>query len=176
MLSEAMKAEALEALSKKATQGLLIVPERDAHTDRTSAHVSNNLPSVFVACAGKPIEQREADTLFIASLWNAYRTGQLILAQPSGDEVEAVASLVAAATAVRNACLGTPVGGGDGGTYVPGNPTATELNNLTAAITALDAHRGKQCPTRDRRWRRRSRRSLALQIGATASTIGSPSL
>ena len=103
MLSEAMKAEALEALSKKATQGLLIVPERDAHTDRTSAHVSNNLPSVFVACAGKPIEQREADTLFIASLWNAYRTGQLILAQPSGDEVEAVASLGAAATAVRNA-------------------------------------------------------------------------
>lgn len=75
--------EALEALSKAATQGLLIVPERDAHTDRTSAHISRNELSVFIACAGKALEQREADTLFLASLWNAYRTGQLIHAVPS---------------------------------------------------------------------------------------------
>lgn len=51
---------------------------------------------------------------------------------------EDVASLVTAATAVRNACLGTPVGGGDGGTYVPGHPTMAELNNLTAAIIACE--------------------------------------
>lgn len=118
-MQDSITHEALEALSKRATQGLLIVPERDAHTDRTSAHVSNDLPSVFVACAGKPIEQREADTLFLASLWNAYRTGQLIhavpsetlspdairdclvttvlatTAPPSGDEVEAVARKLA---------------------------------------------------------------------------------
>lgn len=37
-------------------------------------------------------------------------------------------ALIKAAEAVRNACLGKPVGGGDGGTFVVGRPTADQLN------------------------------------------------
>lgn len=84
--------EALEALSKAATQGLLTIPEPDAHTAPTSAYVNRNDPSVFIACMGKPTSQREADTAFLVTLWNLYRTGHLVLVDDAA--VERVAELV----------------------------------------------------------------------------------
>lgn len=138
-MQDSITHEALEALSKAATQGLLIVPERDAHTDRTSAHVSNDLPSVFVACAGKPTEQREADTLFLAALWNAYRTGQLVPAQPSGDVVEAVARAI---KAKRDAMMRAEAEQSDGTLDYDEGPWEEWREEATAAITAYEAVSG----------------------------------
>lgn len=79
-MTEAMDlAKRLDELSKAATRGELIIPERDHVTDRTSAYVSKTEPSVFMACMGKPTSRREADTAFLVALWNAYRTGKLVV-------------------------------------------------------------------------------------------------
>jgi hypothetical protein len=57
-------------------------------------------------------------------------------------DVDANAHLIAAAPCLyealaelHGACLGTPVGGGDGGTYVVGSPSAASLNKALAALS-----------------------------------------
>jgi len=77
---DAMTAEQLEALSKAATQGLL------KPTAGTGAHVTPSEPSVFVACMGRSQEKRDASTAFLIGLWNAYRTGQLVMVDDAAVE------------------------------------------------------------------------------------------
>lgn len=95
--------EALEALSKKATPGLIEVLLPDTEYDHGVPLIATDYPGTFGPSNGlvlwatmqpteieaKDTECAEANAAFAAALWNAYRTGQLILAQPSGDEVEA---------------------------------------------------------------------------------------
>lgn len=96
------------------------------------------LEAAFVRLEGWPAALRESDLRVgalpsdIETIMEAYRTGQLILAQPSGDEVEACRYPVhGSVTHVRNVeCCD-----------FCGHPADTIP---TAAITALDAHRGKQ--------------------------------
>lgn len=97
--------EALEALNQKATQGLIEVLLPDTEYDHGVPLIATDYPGTFGPSNGlvlwatmqpteieaKDTECAEANAAFAAALWNAYRTGQLILAQPSGDEVEAVA-------------------------------------------------------------------------------------
>ncbi len=78
--------EALEALSKAAASGTLThAGWGDGSTQMGMTNIFNEDHEV---CLMECIP--EEDAAFICALWNAYRTGQLILAQPSGDEVEAV--------------------------------------------------------------------------------------
>jgi hypothetical protein len=53
----------------------------------------------------------------------------------------AAPELYEALAELHRACLGTPVGGGDGGTYAVGTPSAASLNK---ALAALAKARGEQ--------------------------------
>lgn len=55
--------------------------------------------------------------------------------QHKADQEELIAELVGMLTELRDAHFGKPVGGGDGGTYVSGHPTAEQLNRASALIT-----------------------------------------
>ncbi|QOV92585.1 hypothetical protein [Novosphingobium sp. ES2-1] len=89
-------------------------------------------------CDGSiPIEAAEK----LECIAGALRTGQLVHAVPSGDEVEAVAMAICGAS-------GDVWRTGEG-MRSPFAAQADRVNNhwrfkATAAITALDAHRGKQ--------------------------------
>lgn len=79
--------EALEALSKAAASGTLThAGWGDGSTQMGMTNIFNEDHEV---CLMECIP--EEDAAFICALWNAYRTGQLIHAVPSGDVVEAVA-------------------------------------------------------------------------------------
>lgn len=128
--------EALEALSKKATQGVWDIAAYYTGTGpdencRGLVEVED-FPIGIIDEEGATAESLSPNLEFIVTLVNAYRTGQLILAQPSGDEVEACRYPVhGSVTHVRNVeCCD-----------FCGHPADTIP---TAAITALDAHRGKQ--------------------------------
>lgn len=76
--------EALEALSKKAPQGEWRTRRLDQSTQI--------LAKIYV---GETPDYNGDAANFVVALVNAYRTGQLIHAVPSGDEVEAVARKLA---------------------------------------------------------------------------------
>jgi hypothetical protein len=107
--------EALEALSKKAEQ-----------TEDDIRYYSGG------SKYNEPLERLKD------ALVNAYRTGQLILAQPSEDEVEAVAELQLAAFLAGR---GSVVSMEHGTRTAKPAPTMDEFRQM--ARTALDAHRGK---------------------------------
>lgn len=101
--------EALEALSKKATQGTIEVLMPETEHDHGVPLIATDYPGTFGPSNGlvlwatmlpteitdKDTAQAEANAAFTAALWNAYRTGQLIPA-PSVDDavVERVARAI----------------------------------------------------------------------------------
>jgi hypothetical protein len=56
---------------------------------------------------------------------------------PASDVVE---RLVEAARAIHRSLLGKPVGGGDGETFTMEFPSATQMNELNAALKAIEDH------------------------------------
>lgn len=120
--------EALEALSKAATQ-----------TEDDIRYYSGG------SKYNEPLEQLKD------RLVNLYRTGQLILAQPSGDEVEAVARKLAPFLEGGREYDQMPATRRElkiwsrNGMALINDATQDDAQEAaTAAITALDAHRGKQ--------------------------------
>lgn len=99
----------------------------------------------------------DAHNAFGSALIDLYRTGQLILAQPSGDDVEAVARKLAPFMEGGREYDQMPATRRElkiwsrNGMALINDATQDDAQEAaTAAITALDAHRGKQACLKDR--------------------------
>ena len=134
--------EALEALSKKATQGVWQHAFRGG--DTSEGDISCGQHSVLTVNGGNFGQWRDApddgeaefkaNGDFVCALVNAYRTGQLVHAVPSGEDAMVERVRQAIWDALRKGMPQQKVPKG-----------RTDITALaTAAITALDAVRGKQ--------------------------------
>lgn len=86
--------EELERLSKAATQGVWEV-ETDYHGQPFPGIVYPESPYEFADFSvGEVANENQANASLCVALVNAYRTGQLVPAQPSGDVVELVERVV----------------------------------------------------------------------------------
>lgn len=143
--------EELKRLSKAATQGVWEHSFRGGHT--SEGEITCGEHSVITVNGGNYAQWRDApddgeaefkaNGDFVTALVNAYRDGQLVLAQPSGDVVEAVAHKLETAFVVQMEAQAddtTPssIHREQGRVWLEG---WFDLN--TALSNALDAVRGK---------------------------------